>query len=328
VRAAAKAAAPHAFPKLSTDEMVERFGKPNLVLQRKGLPREVFEQEFCCRFVSNTESFLPYPLIVSCCDDDLETVDDYLELTRPRGRYVAGYDVGRKTDASYLAVFDEYEGGFDAKLLLRIKDATFREQEDRLQQLLECVPIHRLSIDSMGIGMQLAENLHRLFPHIVVCERFNVENKARWATNVKILLQDKKLALPRQRDLVTDFQAIQKRVSQAGVVLYDAPRSTEGHADGFWAVAMAVQRQVEPAYRGGTVRMRIIGGDGFHFDSNEENQQPIRPSHEPGSYEWNLRMFPDGVYNDDNPPPLPFKPRSAAEAAAGPILVGRSTDPT
>jgi phage FluMu gp28-like protein len=200
----------------------------------------------------------------------------------------------------------------------------FHVQEGELRRLLDTVPIARFSIDKGGIGRHLTENLQRDFPN-VIGETATNDSKERWVTNVKILLQQGKITIPRERALVSEFHRITRRISASGKAIYEAPRDHSGHADAFSAIALAVQREAPAAeHRGGTVRMRIIGGDGFHYDSNEENQQPIRPSNERGSYEWNLRLFPDGVYNDDNPPPPLRPPVRAADIANTPPRVGRS----
>ncbi len=62
-------------------------------------------------------------------------------------------------------------------------------------------PVARLSIDKSGIGMNLAENLARDYPQVVP-EAFSNEAKERWATDFKILLQRRDIALPRERELV------------------------------------------------------------------------------------------------------------------------------
>ncbi len=269
-------AAAREAPFLPTIEAVARFGTEALLQQFEGLALEDFEQEFGNRFVDTSFAFLPYELILPCTAD-LELSDEPAGLLRPTGRLVAGYDVGRTKDRAVLSVFEEIDGQAICRMLRSFKNTRFDDQEGELRRLLNVVPLARLSIDRTGMGMQLAENLERDFPN-VVGEYFSNESKERWATNVKILLQRKALVLPRDRRLVADFHAIQRKVLPSGKVAFDADRTADGHADGFWSVALAVQSEVAPERpRSAIVTVRILGGDGSEFRSDEPRQRPQPP---------------------------------------------------
>jgi hypothetical protein len=120
------------------------------------------------------------------------------------------------------------------------------------------VPIARLSIDRTGIGMNLAENLASEFPQVIP-ENFTNDSKERWATDFKILLQRRAILLPRHRDIVAQVHSIKRRVMASGKVSFDAEKTKNGHADKFWAIALACQKErglfVEPAEIG----VRVIG---------------------------------------------------------------------
>jgi phage FluMu gp28-like protein len=108
--------------------------------------------------------------------------------------------------------------------------------------------------------MHLAENLGRDFPH-VVGEAFSNEAKERWATEFKILLQHRGVALPRERELVAQVHSIKRRVLSSGKVTFDAERMTRGgHADKFWAIALACQKERAPARKStGSIAARVFG---------------------------------------------------------------------
>jgi len=106
--------------------------------------------------------------------------------------------------------------------------------------------------------MNLAENLARDFPQ-VVGEVFTNDTKERWATDFKILLQRREVALPRERGLVAQIHSIKKRVLGSGKVAFDAERTVKGgHADQFWAVALACQK-VRGAPGRGEIGVRVLG---------------------------------------------------------------------
>ncbi|MFH0900024.1 MAG: hypothetical protein V2A73_05285 [Pseudomonadota bacterium] len=253
-RAAAEA------PSLDTAERVARFGRETIVEQFDSLDLSDFQQEFELRFQAESESYFPYELILPCTNDEVVLAEDFSDLPRPTGRLVAGFDVGRTRDRSELAVFENVEGRLTCRLLRRYEQVTFAEQEGDLRRMLNTLPIARLSIDKSGIGMNLAENLARDFPQ-VVGELFTNESKDRWATDMKILLQRRDLTLPRDRDLVGQIHAIKRRGLPSGKVSFDAERTgRSGHADRFWAIALACQKERAPARsRGSIVTARIVG---------------------------------------------------------------------
>jgi len=253
------AAAGRAAADLPTEERVARFGRPTLIEQFDSLPLEDFQQEFEGRFVDETYSYFPYELILPCTSDDLVVYDEPTSVRAPEGRIVVGFDVGRTRDRSELAVFEEIEGRFSCRMLKSFEGTPFAEQEAELRRLLEVLPVARLSIDRSGIGMNLAENLGRDFPQ-VVGENFTNEAKERWATDFKILLQRRDVTMPRDRELVGQIHAIKRRVLPSGKVSFDAERNAKGHADKFWAVALACQRERQAERpRGGEIGVRVVG---------------------------------------------------------------------
>jgi len=253
------AAAAHA-PDLPTADRVARFGQPDIIEQHASLPEEDFQQEFENAFVDESYSYYPYELILPCTSDDLVVHHDFAALPRPTGRLVAGFDVGRVRDHSELAVFEQQGEHYICRLLRRYEQVPFATQEADLRQLLEHVPIARLSIDRSGIGMHLTENLTRDYPQ-VQAEAFTNDTKERWATDFKILLQRRDVALPRDRDLVSQVHSIKRRVLPSGKVAFDAERTTRaGHADRFWAIALACQKERGPALLGGSeIGVRVLG---------------------------------------------------------------------
>jgi phage FluMu gp28-like protein len=246
-------------PEMTSEERVERFGRPVIAEQFESLALEDFQQELEGRFVDESYSFYPYDLILPNTTDDVVLASDFDDVPAPHGRIVAGFDVGRTRDRSELAVFEECEGRFTCRLLRSYSETPFAEQEADLRRLLEVLPVARLSIDRSGIGMNLAENLARDFPQVVP-ENFTNDTKERWATDFKILLQRREVALPRDRDLVAQVHSIKKRVLGSGKVAFDAERSARGgHADRFWAVVLACQKErVAPRGRA-EIGVRVLG---------------------------------------------------------------------
>ncbi|MCG8418786.1 MAG: hypothetical protein MJE77_25805, partial [Proteobacteria bacterium] len=95
----------------------------------------------------------------------------------------------------------------------------------------------------------------------VVAEAFSNESKERWATDLKILLQRRDILLPRDRELVGQIHSIKRRVLPSGKISFDAERSARGgHADRFWAIALACQKErgAKPHKRT-EIGVRVVG---------------------------------------------------------------------
>lgn len=72
-----------------------------------------------------------------------------------------------------------------------------------------------------GFASDHGRNLARNFPQAAP-ENFTNEAKERRATDFKILLQRREVALPRNRELVAQVHSIKKRMLGSGKVAFDA----------------------------------------------------------------------------------------------------------
>lgn len=230
-------------PHMPTSERVARFGTDGIKEQFDSLPLEDFQQEFECIFVDESFSFFPYELILPCTFDDLVVADDPTDVPRPKGRLVFGVDIGRTHDKTEITGFEQRGEDYTCRMMRTFSKTPFREQEAELRRILKILPVARMSIDATGIGHMLAESLAQDFPGIVKEETFSNESKERWATHLKVVMQNRRIALPRRRELVSQFHSIRRRVTAGGRVAYDAERTSAGHADKFWSIALACRQE-------------------------------------------------------------------------------------
>lgn len=249
-------------PKMTTAERVARFGKKGIQDQFDSLLLEDFQQEFEVFYSDETLTFYPYELIIPCTYAELELCEDFADVAKSaRGRLVAGYDVGRKRDFSELVIFEDV-GGDTLRMRYRksFDRVPFEAQEGTLRAMLSICPIARLSIDNTGIGMNLVENLEREFAEVVAAE-FTMPNKEVWCNDLKIRLQKKTIEMVRDRDLISQVHSIKKIVTPAGRVIFDVEDNpkTKGHADLFWAIAIACQKERTPPRKPAEARALVIG---------------------------------------------------------------------
>ena len=204
---------------------------------------ESFLQEYMCVPADDASAFLSYDQIAACeyskTPPNLSDLSDLSDLSA-KTLYI-GVDVGRKKDLTCIWV-NSLEGGRHlCRRLIVMQNMTFSAQEDVLYHLLELPQVRRCCIDSTGLGMQLAERaVERFGTYKVEGVQFTGPVKEALAYPVKAAFEDLNLRIPFDRNLQSDLRAIQKETTAAGNIRFSADRSENGHADRFWALALAI----------------------------------------------------------------------------------------
>jgi phage FluMu gp28-like protein len=216
---------------------------------------EAWEQEYLVKFIDEATAYLTYDLIAECEDEAcLE------ELERGR-EYYLGMDVGRKRDLSIIWVTERVGEIIWTREITVLERASFPAQRAELYKRLPFV--HRACIDSTGLGMQLAEEAQTAFgTYKVEPVNFTLKVKEDLASTVRARMEDQQVRLPIDRAIRDDLHSVKKITTSAGNTRYDAERTGDGHADRFWALALALHAGSTPAgpieYR--TVEKRRFAG--------------------------------------------------------------------
>ncbi|MDR1451362.1 MAG: terminase family protein [Helicobacteraceae bacterium] len=193
-----------------------------------------------CQFIDDESALLPIALIKS-------RVKDYRLGADRTEALAAGYDIGRVKDRSVLAALAPdlpKEGEALKNLALRLKTlealnkAAFTEQERMLSDFLKAYPLAMLKIDKTGIGMATAEKLQNQYGRRVEGVYFTSATKEALSLNLKKHFEDGTITIPNDPALIADLHAIKRKAGAKGF-LYDADRNASGHADRFWALALA-----------------------------------------------------------------------------------------
>lgn len=191
---------------------------------------DAYQRLFQNAWFDDAESYFTFQEVQSCIGDCLDiTTDAFL---------YGGYDVGRTTDASELILV---EGGEAVAVRVRkiLKRTPFAEQKAVLESHLRAYRIKQLHIDATGMGANLAEDLQRGHPGVVRPVWFTQALKEELAVNLKKLFEDRKIVIPNDPNLIAQIHGI-KRIAKAQGFSYDSGRNKEiGHADAFWALALA-----------------------------------------------------------------------------------------
>lgn len=202
---------------------------------------DTFLQEYECSFLADGECFIGADLVASA-----ESVDAtvFSALEEPHGPLYLGMDIGRRKDRSVIWIAERVGDVLWTRLVTTLVRTSFAVQEQTLWDLLP--QVERAAIDESGIGMMLAERARQKFGGKVEPVSMTQQAKERIATATKRAFEDRRLRIPDSRDIRRSINAVKRYVSANGNARFDAPRTEQGHADEFWALALMISAAEQP----------------------------------------------------------------------------------
>ena len=217
---------------------------------------EQFQQEYMCSPADDEGAFLSYDLIAGC---------EYLPSEKWQLKYIEdpqelylGVDVGRKHDLTVFWILERLHGLYFTRMVRTMRNRTFSDQQVELNRLLRLPGMRRACIDATGLGMQLAEQAKERFGYKVEPVNFSGPVKEALAYPLRAAFEDKSIKIPNNNDVRADLRSIKKVSTAAGNVRFEADHGPGGHADRFWAVALALHaaagQSVRPEYKSGGSR--------------------------------------------------------------------------
>jgi len=132
-----------------------------------------------------------------------------------------------------------------ARLVRTFSNTPFAEQLAYARELLSLQGpdgrplIRRACLDATGMGAPLAESLQQEYGPRVEPVMFTAAVKEDMAYRVRRRMEQRLDLLPDAPQIARAFSAVKKLVTLAGNTRFDAERTDLGHADEFWAKALA-----------------------------------------------------------------------------------------
>ena len=259
-------------PSLTTPERVETFGTKIIRQIFQNNDFDTFRQEYECDFIDSSESYIPLDLIyantpgkrdgdldLAACEQmsdeeywqynrsiDFQTYSDldlailnYKPAVHGETLFL-GFDVGRTHDATAIFLLGRMPNGLKrAFARIELRNQPFEVQEETILKAYKELPIYRGRMDATGIGKPIYERLHQKLGDRLEGVTFTAEEKEIMAIDVKRGLEQKEFLLSNDKEFHRQIHSI-KRTSNGGKYFrYDAERNEKGHADSFWAWALA-----------------------------------------------------------------------------------------
>ena len=195
---------------------------------------ESFQQEYMCCPADDDVAFLEYDLIASC--EYAANVN--WQVMESEGKLYAGIDIGRKNDLTVLWVFEKLGDVLYTRHIEALKNMKKSEQEKVLWPWIE--RCNRVCIDYTGLGIGWGDDAQDKFGESKVeLVTFTAKVKEALAYPVRGSMEDRQLRIPYDPEIRSDLRSVTKQTTAAGNIRFTAERTPDGHADRFWALALA-----------------------------------------------------------------------------------------
>lgn len=226
---------------------------------------ESFDQEYMCIPADDDSKFIEYELITGCeymagMPWERE-VDD-----RFAGRVFCGVDIGRKKDLTVLWVFELLGDVLYTRKVIALQNMRKSDQEAILYPWFGIAD--RTCIDATGLGIGWVDDAQDKFgEQRIEGVTFTGQTKEALAYPVKGAMEDRAMRIPDDPVIRADLRKVQKVTTAAGNIRFVAESTPDGHADRFWALALAKHAASDPAapieYESGGAREIITDMEGF-----------------------------------------------------------------
>lgn len=195
---------------------------------------DTWRQEFNCEFIDSTRTAFSYEVLAACESEEASL--DWPGGYEATGPLYCGIDVGSIADPTVCVTFEKVGSRMILRERLVIRTTELADQDNLLEAAIRRST--RTGIDASGIGLDLAQRLHRRHGGKVTKQVTTAAWKRQAFARLQHRFQDQAIALPPSREIREDFHAYE--VSGAGEqARYSAPRTAEGHSDTASATAHA-----------------------------------------------------------------------------------------
>lgn len=195
---------------------------------------ESFQQEYMCKPADDDAAFLEYDLIAGA-----EYQPGVEWQTVQGGELFAGVDIGRKHDLTVLWVVERLGDVLYTRHVECLKNMSKADQEKVIWPWMQrCA---RTCLDATGLGIGWADDAQARFgSYAVEGVTFTPRVKETLAYPVRAQMEDRRLRIPLDRHIRADLRSVTKQSTAAGNIRFTAERTPDGHADRFWALALAI----------------------------------------------------------------------------------------
>jgi phage FluMu gp28-like protein len=206
-------------------------------IRAKCRTESAWQSQYMCNPQDDGGALLAYGLIAAC-EADAQALQTHRD---PAATAYLGIDVGRKHDLTVMWLVRRIGDVFWTDQVRVFDKTLFRVQLEAAAEMIRQNRVARCCIDSTGIGAMLAEELQLRFGAYTV-EQVQFTGPVKLDLGMPLLqaFQDRAVRIPADHEIREDLHKIRKTVTAANNVRLEAESDDAGHADRFWALALAL----------------------------------------------------------------------------------------
>ena len=213
-------------------EVNKRWDYNALMERRELIGDKAFNKEFRCMPVRGAEGFINLQSYMSLVNKRLKNYKLTDSIRLADRNIVAGFDIGKKTHPSHLAVFAERKGKL-IQIHSKFMDGwEYKDQIDYCRQAVDYFKIDKMFYDNTRSEFELSYEMGEL-PSEMEGISFTAKSKFAMATELDKAVTNRLINfLPDDR---------QKRQILTVDCDLKAPETSDGHGDAFFSICLAVQ---------------------------------------------------------------------------------------
>jgi phage FluMu gp28-like protein len=205
------------------------------------MTQEAYKREYQAEFTEAATSYFPQDLIRKTIELaqklQLEPITN-LEQPTPKAQYYAGLDLGKLQNPTALAIIKLED---NTRKLLYIHEfpleTPYTEVIGHLARAYRTFAFQKALIDQTGVGEPILEEIHNQNIPNAEGIKFTPETKETLLTNLKLQMEQQKLAIPYNKQLIQQINEQQYTYNKNGHLQFTCPPNT--HDDQLWALALA-----------------------------------------------------------------------------------------
>jgi len=239
--------------------------------RRRSIDEYHWQQEYCCIPVDEATAFLTYDLIATI---EEPTAGD--PTLYGGGPVYVGVDIARRRDLFVIWALEKVGDVRWAREVVILRGATFAAQDAELDRVMRAYNVRRVCMDQTGMGEKPVEDAKiRHGAYKVEGVLMTSVVKQDLAFGLKRSIEDRLLRIPKDAAIRDDFHAVRKVTTVAGNIRFDAERTEEGHADRFWAAALAEHAAGGPSVEAAEVRRDPESRGVSRYARTEDQRQSL-----------------------------------------------------
>jgi phage FluMu gp28-like protein len=215
---------------------------------KANMTREAYLMEYEAEFVEALNSYFPQDLIRKCVELAQKLgVELYgsLEAAFPAGDYYAGVDFGKLQDYSVITVLKREGDVLKLVYLYQFPlETPYSQVIGHLVRANQKFKFRKVLVDQTGVGEPVLEEIRNQGLSNVEGLKFTVQTKEELLSNLKIAMEQNRLAIPYHRQLCQQINEQQYAYSKSGHLQFSHP--TNSHDDMLWALALSAYAAREP----------------------------------------------------------------------------------